>query len=278
VDQTTTLRESARPASSFVYSLGFILLLTFASGIICELTLLFLQLTELKEQLPPLVTLVIVPASGGLVFPLVVIRTVYGQTLRQFGIRWIDPEKPWRRWLTVTVIVVLLGWIVIWLSTFALVSAVAGGSSDATSAMSPGDLQAKNPLYQWLRGEDGAMAAVLHQCVLVGFLEELFGRGLLVNALDRRYQRVWQWRRWSMRQSTLLASVLFAVWHINWLSSTLPEIVAGVGSMLLLWPASLLLCVAYEKTRSLAVTVTLHNILDGGKVLAWYAVGLLWVR
>ena len=281
VDHTPAFPNSSdRGASRFEYSLGFILLMTLASGITCELTLLFLQFSGWEERLPPLVTGVIVPASGGLIFPLVVIHAVYGQTLREFGIRWIDPGRDAWRWLAVSGTVVLLGWIVIWLLLFVLVNFGPPGTHAASPEMNPGMLQAKNPLYRLFHGADTAetVAAVVQPCLLVGFLEELFGRGLLMNALDRRYQTVWRWRRWAIRRSTVLASVLFAAWHINWLSSTLPEILESAVSALLLWPASFLLCVAYEKTRSLAVTVTLHAILDGGKLVGWYLVSLFFVR
>jgi len=279
-DTTTTGDQPNTGAPQFVHSFSFLLLMTLASGIICELTLLFMRVTGLRQALPPLIAIPIAPATGGLVFPLVMIRFVYGKNLREFGVRWIEPGRGALRWLVGSGALVLLVASIIWALLFAAAGLVASGGEASPSELSPAALQRQNPLYQLIHeGYDAEnLADVVHSCLFVGFVEELFGRGLLVNALDRRYKAVWGWRNWTFRQSTLLASVLFAAWHINWLSFDLSKIFHSAVTSVTLLPVSFLVCLVYEKTRSIAVTIALHDLIDGGKLFAWYLAGLLVVR
>jgi len=165
VENTTTFpNQPNAPAPQFVYSFSFLLLMTFASGIICELALHFMAL-------PPLIQSAIVPATGGLIFPLVAIPLVYGKSLREFGIRWIEPGRGTLRWLVGSGALVLIGWIIIWILLFAIAGLGPSGAQAAPAEISPAPLQEKNPLYRLIHAGYGAenLARVVQPCLFVGF-------------------------------------------------------------------------------------------------------------
>ncbi|MBI5368088.1 MAG: CPBP family intramembrane metalloprotease [Planctomycetes bacterium] len=123
----------------------------------------------------------------------------------------------------------------------------------------------------WNRPNALVRSFVIHSLFLVGFLEEPLARGLIQTALERRYSRVINLWIIKFRVSTLLAAVLFAAWHIDLVPFNpgvlLKETLVAV---LLLLPISFLLSYVYEKTQSLLAPILLHNVVDGGKLLAFY--------
>ena len=129
--------------------------------------------------------------ASGAVFPYLLIRFGYRSGLGEFGVRWIDPHRPVLPWLLASSGLAVLSWFAFW-------GAIVGGFQLATSTspdslpMTLAELYAKNPLHRVIHGEAGSttLAYLLHMGLFVGFAEELVGRGLLNNALDRRYQRV----------------------------------------------------------------------------------------
>ncbi len=263
--------------SWYRYSFWFLLLVTVAGGMLAEATFDALTATGLRDRLPALVALVIPPAVSGLIVPYLLIRFLYRSSLRGFGIRWVDPERRVAPWLVAGSLLATITWMAFWgLLCAGLVMATK--TAPDRVPLSLAEFYAKNPLHMLLNGpwNPRVAATVLHMTVLVGFIEELFGRGLLQNALDRRYTRVFGRGRFTVRASTLLAAVLFAFWHTQWLGGDVKSILSGMAiSLTVVLVPSLLLSVVYEKTRSMLAVIVLHDVIDGGKLLAWYAWSLI---
>ena len=261
---------------SFLYSFWFLLLVTVGGGMLAELVYDLLRSTGIRERLPALVGLVIPPMVSGLVVPYLLIRLAYRSSLREFGIRWIDPDRRYAPWLLGSSVLAIVVWLVFWGLICAALLMATNATPDRVT-MTLAELHAKNPLHALLQGSasERVTAAVVHMTLLVGFVEELFGRGLLQNALDRRYTRSFGRGRFTVRVSTLLAAVLFAFWHTQWLSGDPAKLLSSAAiSLTIVLVPSLLLSVVYEKTRSMLAVIVLHDVIDGGKLLTWY----LWSR
>jgi membrane protease YdiL (CAAX protease family) len=265
----------ADPQRRSLYSFWFLLCVTVGSGILAELTYDLLRSTGARERLPALVAVVIPPVVSGLLVPYLLIRFVYRSSLRDFGVRWIDPARPFATWLVGSSALALVTWFAFWGALVALLALAARTSPDRVPLTVAG-FHAKNPLHVLLHGEPTPRltASVIHMTLLVGFIEELFGRGYLQNALDRRSTRVLGRGRFTVRTSTLLTAVLFAFWHTQWTSGSPLAILKSAALSLIVLPPSLLLCIVYEKTRSMLAVIALHDVIDAGKLVTWY----VWSR
>lgn len=259
-------------------SLAFVLGLTVVCQLVAEGSYHLLTASGLRQRMPSLVAMEIPPALGGLVVPYLVIRLVYGKTLAAFGVHGWKPGRRTGAWLLGASAATLAAWAAIWVALFGMLSLVSRGGAEVP--MTCARLAQANPLARLL-GSTPAQASsrdyVVHVFLTVGFAEELFGRGLLVNALEPRYGRVWRRGRWPLKKSTVLAALLFAAWHIQYMKGFRTFLVTVATSMTIVVVPSLLLTVVYDKTRSLAATIVLHNVIDGGKLLVWYIVGRLFV-
>lgn len=256
-----------------LYGWPFLLGLTVVGGLIAELAALGLRESGLRETLTPYLVISLPATIAGALYPYLVIRLVYRRTLREFGVRWVDPQRPWLPFLIGASALTLAAWTVLWgLIVWGLAWVVA--NQPDTVPMTLAELHAKNPLHRLMHREfdPRVLAHVLHMCVVVGFAEELFGRGLLQNAAGQRYTRPLGIGRFTIQSGTLIAALLFAFWHVQWLAGSLTA-VAGtlLTSMTIVLLPSLLLCVAYERTRSMLCVIVLHNVIDGGKLVTWYA-------
>ena len=260
---------------SYLHSFGFLLIVTILGGMLSEIVYVALKAGGLRAALPPLVTVVLPVFLSGVILPYLLIRLLYRSTLRDFGILWTDPQRPWLGWFAGSSALVLLVWFAFWGGLCFLLIFVPEDSDTLTRA----ELHSRNPIYMLVNNgyHAGIFATVFHWFVTVGFAEELFGRGLLQNALDRRYTRVFGRGRWTVRSSTILAALLFAFWHTEWLSPDPLNILGSLAlSMTVVLVPSILLSVVYEKTRSMLAVILLHNVIDGGKLLAWYLWSLIW--
>jgi len=264
---------SIQPNSATRNSFWFLLIVTVIGGMLAEVAFGALKSSGLRDRLPALVALIIPPAVSGLILPYLLIRLVYRSRLREFGIRWVDPERRMAPWLVWGSIVTVLTWLAFWgLICAGLVMATKTAPDQVPMTLA--EFHAKNPLHMLLSGSANPriVATVLHMTVLVGFIEELFGRGFLQSALDRRYTRVFGRGRFTVRASTLLAAILFAFWHTQWLGGDAKAILGSMAiSLTIVLVPSLLLSVVYERTRSMLAVILLHDVIDGGKLLAWYA-------
>lgn len=265
--------------SVFLHSFLFLLVLTVASSLVGQLSAAGLRGSGLPQPLRAfLVSLP--PFLNGALFPYLLIRLVYRSSLKEFGVRWIDPGRRVLPWLIGSGVVALAAWLCLWGLICGGVSLLAD-SSLANLPLTLADLHSKNPLHLLVHGKGGPkeLALVVHMTLLVGFAEELWGRGFLQNALEKRYQGTIGRGRFSVRTSTVLAAVLFAFWHTSYLDLSplglLPAtkiLGTALTSLTIVLVPSFLLCLVYEKTRSILAVVVLHDIIDGGKLLAW----LLW--
>jgi len=251
-------------------------MLTVASSLLADMSYDWVREAGLRELLLTHVWTEIPPLLAGALFPYLVIRLVYRSSLREFGVSWFEPGRPVWGWLGSAVVAVLAGWVIVWISLFALV----GWAQPLDASIpSPSDLLALNPLEAVLRKPTARpLAYVWHMFVFVGFAEELLGRGLLQNALDRGYSGRVGTGRCSVRVSTLLAAVLFAIWHIDWLAGSVSGVLSSIAvSLTIVLVPCVLLCLVYEKTRSMFAVILLHNVIDGGKLAVWYIVGHAFV-
>ena len=241
---------------SYLYSFPFLLVVTIAGGLVGELAFAAIRATGLRDVLPTVLTVSLPAILSGALLPYLLIRFVYQSSLRDFGVRWLPPGHPATAWLIGSSALALGVWLAFW----GLLTVAFRLLPPDAMPMTLAEFHAKNPLYMLVHGVNGALLLphILHMMIVVGFAEELFGRGLLQNALDRRYLGVIGRGRFSIRTSTLLAAVLFAFWHTEWISLNPASI------------PSLMLCVVYERTRSMLVVIVLHNVIDGGKLFTWY--------
>ena len=248
-----------------LYSFWFLALLTLISGLLAEGVHWALGVFDPERRLPALLSIALPGFVAGALFPYGVIRLVYRRSLADLGIRWWTPGRNSWRWLLVTCGATLLVWLVFWGGLLALVQLAPEGSEGV------GKLS-QSPLTLLLAGGGGSrlLATLIYFAVLVGFAEELLGRGLIQNVMDLRYERIYGKGRWTVRKSTLLAALLFALWHVEWLQSNPVGILVSVlvSATIVLLP-SLLLCVVYERTRGMLVVIVLHNFIDIGKFVAW---------
>lgn len=259
-------------ARSYLYSFWFLLLVTVGGGMLAELAYDALRSIGARERLPALLVLVIPPVVSGVLVPYVLIRLLYRSRLREFGIRWIDPQHRVAPWLLGSSIAALVVWFAFW-GAICLALQMAAHTAPDRVPVTLAEFHGKNPLHMLLHGTASPrlVATVIHMTLLVGFIEELFGRGFLQNALDRRYTRVFGRGRFTIRASTLLAAVLFAFWHTQWLGGDPKAILSSAAiSLTIVLVPSLLLCLTYEKTRSMLAVIVLHDVIDGGKLLTWY--------
>ncbi|MDH3628920.1 MAG: CPBP family intramembrane metalloprotease [Acidobacteriota bacterium] len=249
----------------YLTSFWFLALLTFISGILAEGAHLFLVSSGFRDRLPPLLAVAIPGFLAGALFPYLVIRWVYRESLASLGIRWWTAGRRSLTWLLVTCGATFIVWLVFWAGLMALLQLAPEGNEAATTL-------SRNPLTMVLAGESSArlLAVLIYFAVLVGFAEELLGRGLLQNVLDRGYDKVYGKGRFTIRKSTLLAALLFGLWHTEWLQT---DPLAILGSLLtsatIVMVPSLLLCVVYERTRGMLVVIVLHNFIDFSKFVAW---------
>jgi len=266
------MEGTATGTRSYLYSFWFLLLATMGGGMLAELAFDVLRSTGARERLPALLALVIPPAVSGLVVPYLLIRLLYRARLREFGIRWIDPQRRVAPWLLGSSVLALVAWLAFW-GAICVALLMATKTAPDRVPLTLAEFHGKNPLHMLLHGASSprVVATVIHMTLLVGFIEELFGRGFLQNALDRRYTRVFGRGRFTVPASTLLAAVLFAFWHTQWLSGDPKTILSSAAiSMTIVLVPSLLLCLVYEKTRSMLAVIVLHDVIDGGKLLIWY--------
>lgn len=253
------------------YAFGTLLLLTVASTLVGELAHALVHLRGVADALPALLRIVIPPFVSGALFPYLVIRLLYRQDLREFGVRWVTPGRPVVGWVLGATALVLACWIAVWAGIYGLVGLVPEGEL----ALSPETLTEMNPLYRaWFEDDRESLALVLHMAVYVGFAEELFARGLLFHALERRYPGRIGGPRFGVGHATLLSALLFAIWHVRWLAGSWTGLGSSLAiSLTIVLLPSLLLAVVYERTRSILATIVLHDVIDGGKLLGWYLVG-----
>ena len=62
-----------------------------------------------------------------------------------------------------------------------------------------------------------------------------------------------------------------SAWSAEWISLNPVSILGSMAtSMTIVLVPSLMLCIVYEKTRSMLVVIVLHNVIDGGKLVTWY--------
>ncbi|MBA2321658.1 MAG: CPBP family intramembrane metalloprotease [Deltaproteobacteria bacterium] len=250
------------------------MLLTVTSSILMELTFALVNLPRVADALPDLLRVVIPPFAGGALFPYLVIRLFYRQELASFGARWVTPGHRAGPWLIGSVVLVMATWTALWIAIYAGISLVPPDHPFADVNA----VNAENPLYRLLvLKKSSSWILVLHWCVLVGFAEELFGRGLLWNALERRYPGRIGGPRFGIGHATLLCGLLFAIWHIRWLTGSWSDLASSVATNLtIVLVPSLLLALVYERTRSMLAVIVLHDVIDGGKLVAWYGVGRWW--
>jgi membrane protease YdiL (CAAX protease family) len=267
--------EPPKP-DSFVYGFWFLLALTVLSTFIGELAFAWTDKVEPRGALGAVFWTEVPPFLCGFLFPYVVIRVVYRSTLASFGVHWFEPGRSVTAWLVGLSAASIAAWIPVWWLVFSAAEMADAGELPFSVA----ELVALNPLQRmFLHPTDvQVFAVVLHMFVLVGFMEELLGRGLLQNALRRRYTGTLGRGRWSVSHSTFLASVLFAAWHVQWFGSV-GEVVQSIGvSLTIVLVPVFALCLLYEKTRSMLAVIVLHNVIDGGKLVFWYIVGSIFVR
>lgn len=260
-----------------LYTLPFLAAITMVSGMLTELVAMSFKTFGWGEWLPRIAMISLPAFLGGALLPYLLIRVGYRSTLKEFGVRWLTPGRANWRWLLGASIFVMVIWVGFWgLIYWGLhVAAQNPQASIPTFA----ELNARNPLEVLLRDgyQPGWFAYMFHMTFLVGLTEELFGRGFLQNALDRRFLGVWGKGRFTVRTSTLLAAALFAFWHTEWLSLDAGEIVKSLtGAMTIVLVPSLILAVVYERTRSMLIVILLHNVIDSGKFVAWYFWGQLF--
>jgi membrane protease YdiL (CAAX protease family) len=260
-----------------LYSFWFLLLVTVLSGILAELIHLGLRETGLRDKLPPIAVVSLPALLAGAGFAYIVLRLVYRASLREFGVRWIDRSKPWLKWLIGSSILAVTLWMALWGLICAGLLAAANAGTLPDHMPSVAEFHRQNPLHMFMHGDHRPqlLAHLLHMFVIVGLAEELFGRGLLQNALDRRYLGVWGRGRFTVRTSTLLAAPLFAFWHTQWLGGWSATLSSAATSITIILLPSLLLAITYEKTRSMLVVIVLHNVIDGGKLATWYVWSLI---
>lgn len=253
-----------------LYSFGFLLLITIVSGLLAESVYIGFRDSGMRERLPAVVVASLPSIIAGAVFAYFVIRVVYRSTLRDFGIRWIDCQRPVWKWLIGASIFAIVVWMAFW--GLICIGLSFAGQTSLDNVPTLAEFYDQNPLHILIHKgyHPQVFAYVLHMMVIVGFAEELFGRGLLQNALDRRYLGIIRLGNVSIRTSTLLAALLFAFWHTQWLAGVGALFNSFATSMTIVLVPSLLLAITYERTRSMLVVIILHNVIDGGKLVTWY--------
>ena len=245
--------------------------MTVASTLLAHLTYDGVREAGLRKVLPAVVWTEIPPMVAGLLLPYFLIRLVYRSRLRAFGVSWFEPGRPVLAWFASAAMATLVVWAIVWVGIFTLI----GWAPVEAAVGTPADLVAANPLHAALWDpRPRPVAYVLHMFIFVGFAEELLGRGLLQNALDRGHPGSVGFGRCRVGRSTVIAALLFAAWHIDWLVGSVSGVLGSIAtSMTIVLLPCFLLCFVYEKTRSMAAVIALHNVIDGGKLAVWYMVG-----
>jgi membrane protease YdiL (CAAX protease family) len=268
---------------AFFSSFAFLLVVTVIGSLVGEIAFGVLHRSGLSYKLPAIVVVALPPFISGAVFPFLLIRLLYRADLKQFGVRWIDRNRSVAPWMIGSSLIVLCGWLALWGILCGALSVVPRELL-RQHHVEFASFYSRNPLYRIVHGshDSESLALVVHMSLLVGFAEELFGRGFLQNVLDRRYKGIFGRGRFSIRTSTVLAAVLFALWHVNYLNVRTLELLpaneifkSAVVAMTVVFVPSLMICVVYEKTRSLAAVVVVHDVVDGGKLFTWLVWSLL---
>jgi len=180
--------DSPQQETSFLYSFTFLLLVTVGGGLVGELAFVAIRESGLREVLPTMLALSLPPILSGALLPYLLIRFVYRSSLRDFGVRWVSPNRSTVAWLIGSSALAL----VVWFGAWGLLTLAFRMTPPDAMPMTLAEFHAMNPLYMLFHGDSAArvIAPVLHMIIFVGFAEELFGRGLIQNALDRRYTGV----------------------------------------------------------------------------------------
>jgi membrane protease YdiL (CAAX protease family) len=271
--------ETHRAPAVWRDSFWFVLALTIGCGWIGEGSYYLLTLSGLRATLPTLLAEEIPPALGGLIAPYLIIRLIYRKKLKDFGVRWFERGHSALVWLAAASAITIAAWTTLWVGIFGLF--VYASHSGIALPITAADFAEKNPLLRLAHHSSASSADrnyVIHVFLTVGFAEELFGRGLLVNALDRRYGQVIGGGRFTIKKSTLYAAFLFAIWHVEWMGGLKMMLITAFSAVTVIIFPSLLLSLVYEKTRSLAVTIALHNVIDGGKLVVWFMITRLFLH
>ena len=148
---------------------------------------------------------------------------------------WKGLGSWWRCWLVVTLLALLTAWL--------------GVAND--------ELVGKN-----LRT---AIGFLIDSGLIVGLAEELAFRGVIQTSLNTSLPQTIQLFTWHFRLGTVLAALLFGVWHYgNFLNGplTLENFVATSLQVLFATTFGLLLGQYYDKTGNLWGAIILHNAND----------------
>ena len=106
--------------------------------------------------------------------------------------------------------------------------------------------------------------------LVVGPTEELVFRGLIQTGVNGSLHSEISFHGWPLRLGTLLAALVFGLWHLVNLSyqawgSTLEQVLAATI-------VGLVIGVVYDRTRNLIGAAILHSLLDlMGTVMPWVA-------
>jgi len=169
-------------------------------------------------------------------------------------------------------------WLCFWESPVELSRSLPEPGSPACQGF-PGDVYARNPLLRLLITENRRrkLSFRAHMTVLVGFIEKIFGRG----CSERTRQRYAGSEVWGVIHSQehrargtafcLLAhSVFMNLDAFGLLSAKTTSSRQRARSDDVVLVPSLLLCIVYEKTRSLLAVSHPAQVIDGGKLLTWF--------
>ena len=149
----------------------------------------------------------------------------------------------------------LLPWSVFWLLAI-VVSALLAFSSPPNAVHLPA-----LPLLA---------AELVFLALVVGPTEELLFRGLVQTGINGSVSWERQVFGWRLRLGTVLAAVVFGLWHLVNLSYQ--PLGPTVGQVLIATGIGLVIGAVYDRTRNLVGAAVLHSLLDfTGTALPWVA-------
>jgi len=104
------------------------------------------------------------------------------------------------------------------------------------------------------------VAELVALALVVGPSEELLFRGVIQTSLNGSIHAAMRWRGWRLPLGTLLAAVLFGVFHLvnlgfQPLAATLEQVAVGIAF-------GLVIGVLYDRTRNLVGASLFHSVTD----------------
>jgi hypothetical protein len=265
-----TTAQTGSMTTGRLFSAPVVILWVFLSLFFSECIHILGNSVGLLDIIPSFFGVFIVPVLSGVVFAWLVLRFVYKKSFGESGCQWIDPSR--RDGMVSQVVGFGLFLIGIQCAVWFLVYRLPHGA----------ELSLSNPLYALIEQGFNSVdvANIVYMCLLVGLIKEPFARGLVQNTLQHRYTGTVQLGKWTVQHSTIWAAILLTVWNSAFnmylfqalLISEMPLWVCLFGALSLGCVTSFSLAYVYEKTQAMAATVILHNIIEGSKILVWFAV------